>query len=172
VLVALSDTHGETDPRLTAHLETALRQASAVVHAGDFTTTAVLDAISSRAAVFAAVHGNRDTQAVTGRLPEIATLTWAGRRVAVVHGHRHDSTALSLLARQEEADVVVTGHTHRPTVERAGDVTVVNPGSHADPRGNRPGYATLEQTEEGDRCVLRSVQGDPVRAVDLPHESA
>ncbi len=172
MLVALSDTHGETDPRLTAHLETALETASVVVHAGDFTTPAVLDAVASRTGEFVAVHGNRDPQTVTGRLPEIATLTWAGRRVVVVHGHRHDSTSLSLLARQEGADVVVTGHTHRPTVERAGDVTVVNPGSHADPRGNRPGYATLEQTEEGDRCVLRSVQGDPVKAVALRHGSA
>ncbi|MEF8812387.1 MAG: metallophosphoesterase [Halovenus sp.] len=167
MLVALSDTHGETGPRLTAHLETVLRRASAVVHAGDFTTPAVLDAFASRAAVFAAVHGNRDTQAVTGRLPETATLTWAGRRVAVVHGHRHDRTSLSLLARQEGADVVVTGHTHRQAVERAGEITVVNPGSHAEPRASRPGYATFERTGEGGRCVLRGVQGDRVRAVDL-----
>lgn len=167
MLVALSDTHAETDPPLTPHLETALRTASTVVHAGDFTTPAVLDAVASRTRALVAVHGNRDTPAVTARLPATATLAWAGNRILVVHGHRHDSTSLSLLARQEDADVVVTGHSHRQGLEQVGDTTVVNPGSHAEPRGGRPGYATFEGTGQEGRCVLRSVAGDRVGAVDL-----
>lgn len=43
-------------------------------------------------------------------------------------------------------DFVVLGHTHVPMVERAGDVTVINPGSCSQPRdGGREGsYAILD----------------------------
>ena len=43
-------------------------------------------------------------------------------------------------------DFVVLGHTHMPMVEKAGDVTVVNPGSCSQPRdGTREGsYAILD----------------------------
>jgi putative phosphoesterase len=43
-------------------------------------------------------------------------------------------------------DFVILGHTHVPMVERAGDVTVINPGSPSQPRdGDRRGaYAVLD----------------------------
>jgi len=43
MLIALSDTHGENDPELTPHLREQVAEADLVLHAGDFTTAAVLD---------------------------------------------------------------------------------------------------------------------------------
>lgn len=149
MLVALSDTHGEADPRLTDHLREAIATADCVCHAGDFATTAVLEAFEGLADRLVAVHGNSDSAAVRARLPATATVQALGRRFLVVHGHEHDRTALSFLARQENADAVVVGHTHRAATERVGEVPVVNPGSHADPRGSRPAYAAFEMGTGG-----------------------
>jgi hypothetical protein len=144
MLVVCSDTHGTDDARLTGRTREAVAAADLVIHAGDFTTTAVLDEFRDRAARLAAVHGNADTAAVRERLPPAATTTYAGVRVAVTHTERGGATALSLFGRQRGAALVVSGHTHRPTVDTPEvGPALLNPGSHADPRGNRPGHAEL-----------------------------
>lgn len=146
MLVILADTHAETGTRLTgAHYET-VTSASFVAHAGDFTTEAVLDSFEDITQEFVAVAGNSDTPAVSQRLPQFQTFEYGGRRFLVTHGHQHDRTSLSLLARQEEADVVVVGHTHRAGVDHVGDDAVVNPGSHADPRDETPTVAVVTRT--------------------------
>lgn len=166
MLVALADTHGREGPRLTDALRETIADADCLLHAGDFTTPAVLDAFAAVSDRLVAVYGNSDRAPVRARLPAVETLDALGRRFLVVHGHEHDRTSLSLLARQDGADVVVLGHTHTPGTEAVGDVTLVNPGSHADPRGSRPAYATVENA--GDPCVrLRSPDGEPSATVRL-----
>jgi putative phosphoesterase len=163
MLVVLADTHGGETPQLTDHLRETIADASLVVHAGDFTTTAVLDAFESLAEVVAVV-GNSDSAGVRERLPETQVLDRFNRRLLVVHGHRHDRTALSLLARQEAADVVIVGHTHSAGITTVGDVMVVNPGSHASPRGDAPSYAAVNQAEDGIDIQIRSASG---RVIDM-----
>jgi putative phosphoesterase len=166
MLVALADTHGEETPQLTDHLRETIADASRLVHAGDFTTTAVLDAFKSLADVVA-VAGNSDSSGVRERLPETQVIEQFDRRLLVVHGHRHDRTALSLLARQEAADVVVVGHTHSAGIADVGDVMVVNPGSHANPRGDAPSYAAITAAEDGISIQLRTASG---RVIDTVRE--
>ncbi|MFB6142120.1 MAG: metallophosphoesterase [Halorientalis sp.] len=149
MLTVVSDTHAREGHCLEGRTLTAVREADLVVHAGDFLTEAVLDAVLAEAGSLAAVTGNNDTPAVRERLPPRRVVEAEGLRLVVVHGHEHSGTALSLLGRQEDADVVVFGHSHDPGV-RAGDgVTLLNPGSHAQPRGNRPAHAELERDEDG-----------------------
>jgi len=144
MLAVCSDTHGTDDARLTGRTREAVDAADLVIHAGDFTTPAVLDDFRDRADRLLAAPGNADTAAVRERLPPAATTTYAGVRIAVTHTERGGTTALSLFGRQRGAPLVVSGHTHRPTVDapEAGPA-LLNPGSHADPRGNRPGHAEL-----------------------------
>lgn len=154
MIAVVSDTHGETDHRLRGRTLEAVRAADLVIHAGDFTTGAVVDSFRGESARFVAVHGNSDTAAVRERLPARRTVDAEDLRIVVVHGHEHAGTALSLLGRQEGADLVVFGHTHRPEVSRAGNVVLLNPGSHADPRWNRPAHAELERAGGGVRGRL------------------
>lgn len=183
MLVALADTHATGDPPLTDHLRRTLREADTVLHAGDFIAAASLTAFRNLAAEagadFAAVHGNSDSTTVCADLPTVRTVEALGKRFLLVHGHDHGHTQLSLLARQEQADVAVVGHTHRPGVTRLGDpdsgeatetsgsegthqggLTVVNPGSHADPRGGQPAYARLYRRAGAVDVELRSPAGD------------
>lgn len=167
MLVALSDTHCADDPELTPHLRTVIEEADCVLHTGDFVTETVFGQFETLARDIVAVCGNRDRPSLAGRLPETATTAWSGTRFLLAHGHRHDETSLSLLARQESADVILTGHTHCPRIGRLGEYPHINPGSHADPRGNRPAYAAFER-ENGEIAVhLRTPAGAEIERETL-----
>ncbi|WP_135821893.1 metallophosphoesterase [Halostella litorea] len=158
MIVVCSDTHSGRDHELTDHMVAAVRRADLVVHAGDFTTVAVLDALQAESDRLFAVHGNADGPGVRDRLPAARTFDVGGRTVALTHRRDGGATGLAMFGRSRDADLVVSGHTHRPSVSQADDVTLLNPGSYADPRGNRPGYAELER--DGDALRGRLLEPD------------
>lgn len=162
VLVVLSDTHGRDAHELTDHLLEVVEEADRVVHAGDFTTETVVEAFRGVAPRLDAVHGNADDEVVRERLPAERVLEYAGTRVAVTHWKEGGETGLSLFGRSVGADLVVFGHTHRPGVVTGADPVLLNPGSHATPRGSRPGYAALTPTPEGLAGTLREPDGTAV----------
>lgn len=160
MLTVVSDTHGREGHRLEGRTLDAVREADCVVHAGDFLAAPVLDAFErevegtetsdDRAAErFEAVAGNNDEPAVRDRLPDERVVEYRGARVAVTHGHRKSETQLSLFARQSMAHLLVVGHSHRPGFGHVGDVPVLNPGSHAEPRAYRAAHAEIE-VRDGD----------------------
>jgi hypothetical protein len=162
MLVVVSDTHARTDHRLAGRTLDAVRDADLVVHAGDFNREPVLDAFVRESAEFLGVYGNTDDGAVRDRLPPAREFDYGGLRFAVTHTRDGGPTALSLFGRQHGADVVVSGHSHRPTLDVSGPVALLNPGSHAQPRGNRPGHAELDPDPAGEglRCRLVTPDGE------------
>ncbi len=146
MLVAIGDTHGTDGHRLEGAVLDAVRQADLVVHTGDFTTEAVLDAVEDEAGNLAAVYGNNDGPAIRERLPATRVVEALDRRWVVTHGHDHGSAELGYLARENDADVVVVGHSHDPGVEHVGGVLLTNPGSYADPRWHRPAFAEFSMS--------------------------
>lgn len=88
------------------------------------------DTLRRIAPSFAAVRGDADE--LEG-LPELKRLSINGFKLLLLHGHQlspwDDEAALLALAREHDVDIVVSGHTHRQSVRRAGDVLLVNPGS-------------------------------------------
>ena len=162
MIAVLSDTHGTDDARLSGWAADAVEAADLVLHAGDFTTVPVLEAFEAASERLAAVHGNVDDAAVTARLPATETVDVGPVRIVVVHGHEHTETGLAMLGRQEGADLVVSGHSHRPGVVDAGDVTLLNPGSHAQPRQFRPAHAELEPADGGLRGRLVGEDGEVI----------
>lgn len=167
MIAVISDTHGREDHRLTGRTLEAVREADLVCHAGDFLTEAVLDAFEAEASGFAGVTGNNDRRGVRDRLPARRTVEFEGVRIAMAHGHEHTDTALAMYGRQEAADLVVVGHSHRPEFRHVADVPVVNPGSHADPRQYRAAHAELDLdpirgrlvSPEGDELSTFTVEG-------------
>jgi len=165
VIVVCSDTHSRTGHELTDHMGDAVRAADLVVHAGDFTSAAALDAVQAESDRLFAVHGNADGAAVRDRLPPARTFEVGDHTVALTHRRDGGETGLAMFGRSRGADLVVSGHTHRPSVTRTGDVTLLNPGSYADPRGNRPGYAELEPDDGALRGRLLEPDGTVVETV-------
>ena len=160
MLTVVSDTHSTDTHRLSGRTLEAVREADLVVHAGDFMRESVLNAFQREATRLLAVTGNNDDAAIRGRLPDARTFTFAGITFAMTHTRRGGSTALSLFGRERDADVVVFGHSHRPTYELGEDVVLVNPGSHAQPRGNRAAHAEFEASEDGLAGRLVTVDGE------------
>lgn len=142
MITVVSDTHGVDGHRLEGRVHDAVRDAELVVHAGDLKTRDALDAFESEAGEFVAVRGNNDP--ADDRLPLERVVDHGDVRIALVHGHRHRGTALEMVGREAEADLVVFGHSHRPGFDDRGEVPRLNPGSHAHPRMYRAAYAELE----------------------------
>jgi hypothetical protein len=124
VVGVISDTHGLLRPEAVA----ALQGADLIVHAGDIGSEAVLRRLREMAPVIA-VRGNNDREAWAASLPEIVVTEVAGARLCVIH----DLKGLRLVPAREGIDVVIAGHSHRPSVERRGRLLLLNPGS-AGPR--------------------------------------
>jgi uncharacterized protein len=120
----ISDTHN----LLRDEARHALAGVDHILHAGDICTRAVLDQLEAIAPV-SAVRGNNDHGAWANALPETAVVPLGGVRILIVH----DLATLALDPPSEAIEVVVSGHSHRPRVEKRDGVLYVNPGS-AGPR--------------------------------------
>ena len=144
MICVVSDTHGTDDHLLVGRTLEAVREADFVIHAGDFTTEAVFEAFEAECSELVAVHGNNATAGVRERLPAERVVEFEGAHIALTHGDGRDETGLGLFGRQEGADLVVFGHSHRPEFVDTGEIGLLNPGSHADPRWHRPAHAELD----------------------------
>jgi len=124
VVGVISDTHGLLRPAAVA----ALAGVDMIVHAGDIGSAAILDELGKIAPVVA-VRGNNDREAWAASVPETVTTALAGVRLCVVH----DLKSLRGDPASQGVDVVISGHSHRPSIERRSGVLLLNPGS-AGPR--------------------------------------
>ena len=106
----------------------ALRGCDLIVHAGDVGTADVLVALRVVAPVVA-VRGNNDRGAWARALRETETIEVAGARLHIVH----DVKTLAIEPAASGIDVVIAGHSHKPSIGVRGDVLFLNPGS-AGPR--------------------------------------
>jgi putative phosphoesterase len=137
-LAIISDTHmPKGGRRLPDACVERLRDADLILHAGDVTTTQVLDTLEAIGPPVAAVHGNCDEYALVERLPEQRIVEAGGARIAMVHdGGRSEGRLQRLRAAHPDVDAVVFGHSHLPLHERApGDgFQIFNPGSPTERR--------------------------------------
>ncbi|MEX0804572.1 MAG: metallophosphoesterase family protein [Candidatus Binatia bacterium] len=120
----VSDTHGLIRPQALA----ALNDVDLIVHAGDIGKPEVLEALRAIAPV-AAIKGNNDTGPWARHIPEILDLHVKDRTLRVIHNVHDVERNLASAG----IHVVISGHSHKPSVEMRDDVLFVNPGS-AGPR--------------------------------------
>lgn len=159
MIAVVSDTHATGEYTLGGAVARSVRGAARVVHAGDFTSEAALDTFHRESERLLAVHGNADDPAVTERLPPARSFDVDGVRFAVTHTQRGGEMGLVYFARERGADVVISGHTHRPLVKRVDDVLLLNPGSHERPRGGHRTYAELAVENGGVEGAIRTTDG-------------
>jgi putative phosphoesterase len=136
-LLLIADTHVPRRARdLPARLWDEVSRADVVVHAGDWVSTELLDALQARAARLVACWGNNDGPALRARLPERADATLDGLRLTVVHetgGAAGRDARMSRL--YPDRDVLVFGHSHIPWDTTTGTgLRLLNPGSPTDRR--------------------------------------
>ena len=120
----ISDTHNLVRPEALHYLDGC----DALIHAGDICNRDVLDTLA-RIAPLTVVRGNNDTGDWAASLPTHARLIVQQVTILVVH----DIADLGCVPQDEGIRVVVSGHSHKPTIAERGGVLYVNPGS-AGPR--------------------------------------
>jgi putative phosphoesterase len=147
----ISDTHGLMRPEALK----ALAGADLILHAGDIGRPEVIDALRTIAPVVA-VRGNNDREAWAKAFAETEIVKIGEVNLYLLH-------ALQELALDPSAsgfDIIVSGHSHRPSSERRADgVLYLNPGS-AGPRRFKLPVSVALLTVRGKRCRARLVELD------------
>jgi putative phosphoesterase len=132
----ISDTHGLLRPEAIS----ALRGVDRILHAGDVGGREVLERLAVVAPI-EAVRGNNDRDAWGRTLPEVLERDLGGVRVRMIHDRKE-------LGDTRGINVVISGHSHRPSIETVGGVLYVNPGSAGPRRFSLPvaiGVLTIDR---------------------------
>ena len=147
----ISDTHGLLRPEAV----TALKDDDLIIHAGDIGKPEVLEALRDIAPVHA-VRGNIDRVAWAAHLPEFLQITCCDVRILVLHdrGQLHEDHL--------PADIIISGHSHKPGQEQIGPVLYLNPGSAGPRRFSLPvSLARLEIGPSGTRSQIITLDVAP-----------
>lgn len=135
----ISDTHGLLRPEA---LE-ALQGCEAILHAGDVGNIEILDSLRTIAPV-TAIRGNVDVHGPCAELPEAEMLRVGGVLVYMLHSvHDLDLDPVAAGVR-----LVVSGHSHSPSVEERNGVIYLNPGSAGPRRFGLPVTVAMVEIED------------------------
>jgi uncharacterized protein len=136
-LLLMADTHVPKRARdLPPRLWDEVDAADVVMHAGDWVDISLYRTLKSRSARLIACWGNNDGPDLRAQLPEVAHVTVAGVRFAVVHETGpSQGRERRMSAAHPDVDVLVFGHSHIPwdTLTSTG-LRLLNPGSPTDRR--------------------------------------
>jgi putative phosphoesterase len=116
----VSDTHGLLRPEARAFL----MGCDYIVHGGDIGGVEILDELAAMAPL-TAVRGNNDREPWAARLPETELIRVGNIFVYIIH----NLAELDIEPAAAGVRVVVSGHSHKPTVEERDGILYVNPGS-------------------------------------------
>lgn len=149
----ISDTHIPTRAKeIPLKVCDLLKNVDFIIHAGDLVELKVIDKLEQLAPVLA-VHGNMDRTDVREVLPEMNELKLLDWRIGVTHdpGALFSRTKMREIAEENSFDVLVYGHTHRPSINWEDKRLYINPGSPTNPLPPfviKPAIAILELTRE------------------------
>jgi uncharacterized protein len=130
----ISDTHGLLRPEAWA----ALAECEHILHAGDVGDARILETLREIAPV-TAIRGNVDVSGSCGELPETEMVKLDGVVFYLVHSiHWLDLDPLAA-----GVHVVVSGHSHKPSIEKKNGVLYLNPGSAGPRRFSLPVSVSL-----------------------------
>ncbi|HUL66268.1 MAG TPA: metallophosphoesterase family protein [Burkholderiaceae bacterium] len=144
----ISDTHGLLRPEALAFLKGCRH----IVHGGDIGTAEILARLAGIAPV-TAVRGNNDRGAWADALAKTELVEIDGTCVYAIH----DLAQLDMEPAAAGVHVVVSGHSHKPVIERRDGVVYVNPGS-AGPRRFRLPITVAELEVNGSEVNARIVE--------------
>ena len=154
-IVIISDTHG--DLNAVKRVYSLSGAAEATLHAGDvlsgvsIASQDLADLLLAQPALFA-VRGNCDDSRAAAEIgldlsQEIRLFKLAGRLVLMHHGHRYHCRELMARAAELQAEIVISGHSHRKELFKQDGIVVVNPGSPSRPRDGIPSFALWQDDE-------------------------
>ncbi len=133
----ISDTHDNISRTKVAIERLNREHVDLVLHAGDFIAPFMIEILKDLKSPMIGVFGNNDgdrnalirkcsTYSHLSLPGYFARLEKEGFTIALFHGHNRD--LLQSLIDGNNFDLIVTGHTHKADISKAGKTLVVNPG--------------------------------------------
>ena len=144
----LSDTHG----LLRSEVQSFLTGCDYIIHGGDIGDAGILDQLSLLAPLIV-VRGNNDNEPWGQALCDSELIRIGGVFVYVIH----DLTKMNSTALDHNVRVVISGHSHKPTVQERDGVLYVNPGS-CGPRRFKLPISVAELRVSGDFVTAKTVE--------------
>jgi len=135
----ISDTHGLLRPEVIA----ALAGTEHILHAGDVGNPEILVELR-RIAPLTAIRGNIDRTGACAQLPATEMLELAGTTFYLLH----DVQSLDLDPASAGIGMVISGHSHKPGIERKNGVLYLNPGSAGPRRFSLPVTVAIVTVEK------------------------
>ena len=146
----ISDTHGLLRPEAERHLAGV----DHIIHGGDIGRPEVLVALR-RIAPVTAVRGNVDSGAWAKDYADAELVRLAARAIYVLH----DLKTLRINPVAEGIDMIISGHSHKATIETKDGVLYLNPGSAGPQRFRLPiTLATLDIGPGGLRPIIHHLE--------------
>jgi len=135
-IAVLSDSHvGQRIEHFPQDLLRELKRFDAIMHCGDYTSSSALTVLQEMF-VFHGVAGNMDNSFIRNNLCESLTLKLEGVRIGMMHGwgtpdmlNRKVLDALRDKYPDFNLNLVLYGHSHKPSDEFIDGVRIINPGS-------------------------------------------
>ncbi len=148
-LGVISDTHG----LLRKEAVEALRGCDGIIHAGDVGKETILGQLATLAPVVA-VRGNVDRGEWAERLPTTETFSAGPALIHVLH----DVHDLDLNPRAASIRVVISGHSHQPSIREDDGVLYLNPGSAGPRRFKLPVSVAFLEIDAAGQVAARLVE--------------
>lgn len=159
----ISDTHiPERASKLPITVLEAFKDVDLILHAGDITSPQVIAELEEIAPV-KAVQGNMD-RIFSDEIPKSQLIEVEDFKIGLNHGvvyPKGDTLQLKYIAMELGANIFISGHTHKPEIEKIDDILFLNPGSPTAPRLSDPSVMILE-IKDGDVDVEIKIIGPPV----------
>ncbi len=144
----ISDTHGLLRPEAIQALQGSTR----IIHAGDAGNPGVLKALQAIAPL-TAVRGNVDAGGWANQLPISATIEISAARLFIIH----NLDELTLNVKQEGFQGIISGHSHKPSIQWRDGILYLNPGS-AGPRRFKLPVMVAQIEMVGNKLVPKFVE--------------
>lgn len=144
----ISDTHGLLRPEAVAALEGVDR----IFHVGDVGADSILERLG-KIAPLTAIRGNVDLSGRCGALSPTEIVEVGGKVFYLLHSERD----LEIKPDVSGINAVISGHSHRPSIEERQGIFYVNPGSAGPRRFELPITLALIEIED-DRLLCKLVK--------------
>ncbi len=147
----ISDTHIPTrQKKLPQGVLSAFSGVDLILHAGDFESLSVADALEEIAPL-KAVSGNMCWYEVREKFPQQLIFEFEELTIGVTHGSGgssgHSSRVIQIF-NEEKPDIIISGHTHKANAETIDGIFLLNPGSPTDKRFAKKNTVAILQIDK------------------------
>ena len=125
----ISDTHGLLRPEAAK----LLKGVNIIIHAGDIGGVEIVSMLKQIAPT-KAIHGNVDNEKWADNFPETLELKILKKNIFVVHNVKD----FKFKPEENKYDVIISGHSHKPSIKKENGILYLNPGSAGKRRFNLP----------------------------------